>query len=65
MTSPEQRTKRLEAYKKIYKKLMDQSVWVPMFNEVRYTMHSERLVGEATDLIDPIHNIAYERLSVK
>jgi ABC-type transport system substrate-binding protein len=65
MTTPEQRSKRLEEYKKIYKKLMDQSVWVPMFNEVRYTMHSEKLVGEATDLIDPIHNIAYERLSVK
>jgi ABC-type transport system substrate-binding protein len=65
MTTPEQRTKRLEEYKKVFKKLMDQSVWVPMFNEVRYTMHSEKLVGEATDLIDPIHNIAYERLSVK
>jgi ABC-type transport system substrate-binding protein len=65
MTAPEMRGTRLEAYKKIYKKLMDQSVWVPMFNEVRYTMHSEKLVGEATDLIDPIHNIAYERLSVK
>jgi oligopeptide transport system substrate-binding protein len=65
MTSPDQRNKRLEEYKKVFKKLMDQSVWVPMFNEVRYTMHSQRLVGAPTDLIDPIHNIAYERLSVK
>ncbi len=65
MTSLADREKRLGEYKKVFKKLMDQAVWIPMFNEVRYTMHSERLVGAATDLIDPIHNIAYERLSVK
>ena len=65
MTASVQRPARLEMYKKLFKTLMDQAVWIPMFNEVRYTMHSARLVGAPTDLIDPIHNIAFERLSIK
>ena len=65
MTASVQRPARLEMYKKLFKTLMDQAVWIPMFNEVRYTMHSARLVGAPTDFIDPIHNIAFERLSIK
>jgi ABC-type transport system substrate-binding protein len=65
MVKPEQREARLGEYRKVFKKIMDSAAWVPMFNEVRYTIHSDRLIGAPTDLIDPIHNIAYERLDTK
>ncbi|MBC7646008.1 MAG: ABC transporter substrate-binding protein [Pseudopedobacter sp.] len=65
MVNPAQREKRLGEYRKIFSSVMAQAPWVPMFNEVRYTMRSEKLVGASTDVIDPIHYIGYERLSVK
>ena len=65
MVKPEQREARLGEYRKLYKKIMDSAAWVPMFNEVRYTIRSERLIGTPGDLIDPIHGLAYERLDVK
>ncbi|HEX2863418.1 MAG TPA: ABC transporter substrate-binding protein [Deinococcales bacterium] len=65
MTAANQRQARLDVYKQVFKGVMDQAAWVPMFNEVRYTMHSEKLTGKPTDFIDPIHYIGYERLSTK
>ena len=65
MVSSALREKRLGEYRKIFSSVMAQAPWVPMFNEVRYTMRSERLVGASTDIIDPIHYIGYERLDVK
>ena len=65
MVKPEQREARLNEYRKLYKRIMDTAPWVPMFNEVRYTIRSERLIGQPGDLIDPIHGLAYERLDVK
>jgi len=65
MVSSAQREKRLGEYRKIFSSVMAQAPWVPMFNEVRYTMRSERLIGASTDIIDPIHYIGYERLDVK
>ena len=65
MVNASQREARLGEYRKVFSSVMAQAPWVPMFNEVRYTMRSERLQGAPTDFIDPIHYIGYERLSVK
>lgn len=65
MVKPEQRTARLNQYSTIFKKLMDQAVWVPIFHEVRYMMHSDRLQGGEAEFVDPIHLIGYERMWVK
>ncbi|GGJ69134.1 ABC transporter substrate-binding protein [Deinococcus aquiradiocola] len=65
MVKPAQATARLNAYAAIFAKLNAQAVWVPVYHEVRYMMRSDRLVGGLNELQDPIHNIVYERLSVK
>lgn len=65
MTRPAQSAARLKMYTGIFKTLNDQAVWVPIFHEVRYMMHSDRLQGGAAEFVDPIHQIGYERLWVK
>ncbi len=65
MVAPAQGTARLNAYKQIFAQLDKQALWVPVYHEVRYVMHSDKLVGTVNDLVDPIHFIMYERLSVK
>ncbi|THF87014.1 ABC transporter substrate-binding protein [Deinococcus sp. KSM4-11] len=65
MTRPAQRAARLKMYSAIFKTLNDQAVWVPIFHEVRYMMHSDRLQGTEAEFVDPIHLIGYERLWVK
>ena len=64
LTTAAERPARLNLYKQVFKGVMDAGAWVPMFNEVRYTMHSARLTGKPTDYIDPIHYIGYERLGM-
>jgi hypothetical protein len=34
---------------------MDDAPWVPVFNEVRYAMHSARIGGDDIFFADPIH----------
>ncbi len=57
------REARMEAYKSLFKALMDDAVWVPVFNG-EYTMaHSDRLRGEHT-LTHPEHSLIYENMWV-
>lgn len=65
MVAPGQQAARLNEYRAIFAALDKQAVWVPIYHEVRHVMHSDKLVGTAADLLDPIHFISYERLSVK
>lgn len=65
MVAPAQRAARLKEYAGIFAALGKQALWAPVFHEVRYTMRSDRLVGGVPELLDPIHTIVYERLSVK
>jgi len=55
------REKRMEAYKPFFKALMDDAVWVPVFNGVYTVAHSEFLHGEAT-LTHPEHSLRYETM---
>jgi oligopeptide transport system substrate-binding protein len=65
MVAPAQRAARLKEYASIFAALNKQAPWVPIYHEVRYMMKSDRLVADSSLLNDPIHNINYERLSVK
>ena len=65
MVAPAQRAARLKEYASIFAALNKQALWVPIYHEVRYMMKSDRLVADTTLVNDPIHNIDYERLSMK
>jgi peptide/nickel transport system substrate-binding protein/oligopeptide transport system substrate-binding protein len=55
------RAARMEAYKPIFKALMDDAVWVPVINGEYDVAHSEKLHGQPT-LIHPEHLFIYETM---
>ena len=46
--------KRLAMWSDVYEKVMEQAPWVPIFNEQRYTMKSERMGGADNLYVDPV-----------
>ncbi len=57
------RNARLEAYKPLFKTLMDDAVWVPVINGQYTVAHSEKLHGQPT-LTHPEHLFSYETMWV-
>ena len=55
------RNARLEAYKPLFKALMDDAVWVPVINGQYTVAHSEKLHGQPT-LTHPEHLFSYETM---
>jgi ABC-type transport system substrate-binding protein len=55
------RAARLEAYKPLFKSLMDDAVWVPVINGEYDVAHSEKLHGQPT-LTHPEHLFNYETM---
>ena len=55
MARPDQAEERMELWRDIFIKVMDDAPWAPVFNEVRYAMHSSRIGGEDILFADPIH----------
>jgi peptide/nickel transport system substrate-binding protein/oligopeptide transport system substrate-binding protein len=55
------RTARLDAYKALFKTLMDDAVWVPVINGQYTVTHSEKLHGQPT-LTHPEHLFSYETM---
>lgn len=55
------RAARLEAYKPLFKALMDDAVWVPVINGQYTVAHSEKLHGQPT-LTQPEHLFSYETM---
>lgn len=55
------RNARLEAYKPLFKALMDDAVWVPVINGEYGVAHSENLHGQPT-LLHPEHLFIYETM---
>ena len=45
---------RLKLWSEVYMGVMDKAPWVPVFNEERYTMKSERMGGEDALYVDPV-----------
>ena len=61
-TSPE----RLAMWSDVYTKVMEDAPWVPVFNEQRYTMKSERMGGEDSLFVDPVSiPVNYDYVFVK
>ena len=55
MTDPTKAADRAKAWSEIYAGVMADAPWVPIMNETRYTMHSERVGGEPVLFVEPIH----------
>ena len=55
MVDPAKAAERLDLWRSIYIELMDDAPWAPVFNEVRFAMHSARIGGDKILFADPIH----------
>jgi peptide/nickel transport system substrate-binding protein/oligopeptide transport system substrate-binding protein len=52
---PAKQDERFDMWRQIFIKIMDDAPWVPVFDEVRYTMHTARIAGDPSLFNDPIH----------
>ena len=62
ITDPAKQGERLAAWQKIYRAVMEDAPWVPIYNEKLYTMRATRLAGPDVLFVDPIYtpiNYAY------
>lgn len=66
MADPAKAAERLKLWSDVYMSVMDQAPWVPVFNEERYTMKSERMGGDDTLYVDPVSvPVNYDYVYVK
>ncbi len=66
MAGDDQADARIKMWSEIYNKIMDDAPWVPVFNEVRFAMHSARIGGKDIFFADPIHiPVHYEYVYAK
>ena len=55
MANPAMGDKRIDVWRQIFVDIMKDAPWAPVFNEVRYAMHSKRIGGDDIFFADPIH----------
>jgi peptide/nickel transport system substrate-binding protein/oligopeptide transport system substrate-binding protein len=55
IADPAKAGERLAAWQDIYRKVMADAPWVPVYNEKLYVMKSTRLQGDASIFVDPIY----------
>ncbi len=55
MVDPSMAEEREQMWREIFLAVMDDAAWVPVFNEQRFTMRSERLGGDDALFVDPVH----------
>lgn len=55
MADPSQAEARIEEWKQIFTAIQDEAPWVPVFNEQRFTIRSDRLAGPEGIFVDPVH----------
>ncbi len=55
MTNPADADKRIELWRSIFIRIMDDAPWAPVFNEQRFTTHTKRIVGPDAIFVDPVH----------
>jgi ABC-type transport system substrate-binding protein len=66
MYDPAKAADRLALWSDIYTGIMEQAPWVPVFNEERYTMKSDRMGGEDALYVDPVSiPVNYDYVFVK
>lgn len=55
MVKDDQAAGRIAEWKAVFDDVLNDAPWAPIFNEKRFTYHSERLGGDASLFADPIH----------
>ncbi len=66
MADPAKAADRLTLWSDVYTGVMELAPWVPVFNEERYTMKSERMGGEDALYVDPVSiPVNYDYVFVK
>ncbi|HEY8358723.1 MAG TPA: ABC transporter substrate-binding protein [Ramlibacter sp.] len=55
VTDPAKQAEREQMWRDIYLAVMEDAPWVPVFNEQRFTLRSERLGGADAIFVDPVH----------
>jgi len=66
VTDPAKVDQRLQMWSDIYMAIMKDAPWVPVFNEQRFTMKSERMGGADALYVDPVSiPINYDNVYVK
>lgn len=66
LADPAKAAERLALWSEVYVGVMEQAPWVPVFNEERYTMKSERMGGADALYVDPVSiPVNYDYVFVK
>lgn len=66
LSDPKRLEERLEMWRSIYISVMEDAPWVPIFNELRFTMRAARLGGPDAIFVDPVHiPVNYEHVYAK
>ena len=66
MADPAKKDERLKLWSDIYMGVMEDAPWVPVFNEERYTMKSDRMGGSDALYVDPVSiPVNYDYVFVK
>ena len=66
MTDPADAEARIEEWKAIFTTIQEDAPWVPIFNEQRFTIRSDRLDGPEGIFVDPVHiPVHYDYVSAK
>ncbi len=66
MVRADQAAARAERFQAMYRLVMADAPWIPIFNERRFTMRSARLSGSAAIFVDPIHiPVHYDEVGLK
>ncbi|RIY02489.1 ABC transporter substrate-binding protein [Aureimonas flava] len=55
MVDPAKAAERAAAWGEVYRQVMADAPWVPVFNEKRYTMRSARMGGDDALYVDPVN----------
>jgi peptide/nickel transport system substrate-binding protein/oligopeptide transport system substrate-binding protein len=66
MTNPKDKDARVELWKSVFTRANEEAPWIPIFNEKRITMKSERLGGDKALFVDPVHiPVNYDHIFIK
>jgi len=66
MTDPKMAADRNKLWSSVFTRAMDEAPWVPIFNEKRITMKSDRLGGDVSLYVDPVHiPVNYDHIFIK
>ena len=66
MVKDDQQAARIAEWKAIFDDVTKDAAWAPIFNEKRFTYHSERLGGDPALFTDPIHSpVNYDYIFAK